>query len=210
MIARWVAVPVALSLLLAFFSACSPGPDLPAFLPDKSAAPLSWPALPAVPERRLLLLDFPAVVRVGDVERVYLTLEVLPDPQGQANAIASVYETHYVWAEARLDIPGLRVMPEQTVSETMFPGQKIAFFWSVRALAAGNYEGMLWLYLRFIPKQGGNESRRALSAHVVQIEAVTFGGLTADAARWLGLAGLAFAVAAGFPFIQRIKKDTSI
>lgn len=179
--------------------------------------PLSLPAAPAVPERRLLSLDYPAFVRMGDAERVYLTLQVdsqgnlTPTAhasgnivQGEVVEIPNIYETHHLWAEARLDLAGMVVQPAEIVSETMFPGQTISFFWSIQPQAAGHYKGTVWLYLRFIPKEGGAESRRALSAQLLEIEATTFFGLQADIARWLGLAGTVLSAVIGFPFLKDI------
>jgi hypothetical protein len=88
----------------------------------------------------------------------------------------------------------------------MFPGQKITFFWSIQPQAVGKYKGTVWLYLRFIPKDGSPESRRAISAQLVEIEAVTFYGLKADTARWLGLVGTTLSAVVGFPFFKDIVK----
>lgn len=194
----------------------SPTPERPE---QPLQPPLFIPVSPAVPERRLLSLDYPAFVRLGDAERVYLTLEVdaqgnlTPTAraggnvvQGEVIEIPNVYDTHHLWAEARLDLAGVMVKPADIVSETMFPGQAITFYWSIQPQAVGNYKGTVWLYLRFIPKNGGPESRRALSAQLIEIEAVTFYGLKADAARWLGLAGTTLSAVVGFPFFKDIVK----
>lgn len=189
-------------------------------VPEKTREPLpplGVPSAPAVPEQRLLSLDYPAFVRMGDAERVYLTLQVdshgnlTPTArvggnivQGEAIEIPNIYETHHLWAEARLDLAGMVVQPAELVSETMFPGQTISFFWSIQPQTAGKYKGTVWLYLRFIPKEGGAESRRALSAQLIEIEAVTFYGLKADTARWLGLAGTTLSAVVGFPFLKDI------
>ncbi len=197
-------------------AAGSPTPERPK---EPLEPPLSSAASPAVPERRLLSLDYPAFVRFGDSERVYLTLEVdeqgniTPTAraggnivQGEVIEIPNVYDTHHLWAEARLDLAGVVIKPADIVSETMFPGQTITFFWSIQPQAAGNYKGTVWLYLRFIPKDGGLESRRALSAQLIEIETVTFYGLKADTARWLGLAGTTLSAVVGFPFFKDIVK----
>ncbi len=197
-------------------SAQSPTPGRPQ---EPLEPPLSSAALPAVPERRLLSLDYPALVRLGDSERVYLTLEVdeqgniTPTAraggnivQGEVIEIPNVYDTHHLWAEARLDLAGVVVQPAGVVSETMFAGQTITFYWSIQPQSVGNYKGTVWLYLRFVPKTGGLESRRALSAQLIEIETVTFYGLKANAARWLGLAGATLSAVVGFPFFKDIVK----
>lgn len=126
--------------------------------------------------------------------------------QGEVIEIPNVYDTHHLWAEARLDLAGVVVQPAQTVSETMFPGQTITFFWSIQPREAGRYKGTVWLYLRFVPKDGSPESRRALSAQLIEIETVTFYGLKADTVRWLGLVGSTLSAVVGFPFFEDIVK----
>ncbi|PWH16462.1 MAG: hypothetical protein DDG60_04140 [Anaerolineae bacterium] len=191
--------------------------SLPSPTEESEPRPLTDFRLPAIPEQRSLVLDYPAVVRVGDTERVYLTLEV--DEQGNATPVGrvsgnliqeegiqipNIYDTHYVWVEARLDMPGMHVKPAELVSETMFPGQTISFFWSLQPAEVANYKGTVWLYLRFLPKDGRLESRRALSAQLIEIQVVSLYGLGADAVRWLGLLGMLFGAVLGFPFLEEV------
>lgn len=226
---RFFSICLLLVFVAVFFAACGGAPSAPpSHLPtsptperpkEPLAPPLSIAASPSVPERRLLSLDYPAFVRLGDSERVYLTLEVdeqgnlTPTAraggnivQGEVIEIPNVYDTHHLWAEARLDLAGVVVQPAQTVSETMFPGQTITFFWSIQPREAGRYKGTVWLYLRFVPKDGSPESRRALSAQLIEIETVTFYGLKADTVRWLGLVGSTLSAVVGFPFFEDIVK----
>jgi len=165
----------------------------------------------------MLSLEYPAIIRAGDAERVILTLEVdehghlTPTAQvggnvirGEIISIPNVYETHNLMAEARLDLAGMQVQPAGTVSETMLPGQKVVFFWSIRPEQVGNYKGTAWLYLRFIPKDGGPDLRQALSAQLIEIDAVTLLGLRGGPARWLGAFGTAVGAVLGFPLIEDV------
>lgn len=226
---RFFLICLLLVFIAVFFAACGGAPSAPPShlptspTPERPKEPLapsfSIAVSPSVPERRLLSLDYPAFVRLGDSERVYLTLEVdeqgnlTPTAraggnivQGEVIEIPNVYDTHHLWAEARLDLAGVVVQPAQTVSETMFPGQTITFFWSIQPREAGRYKGTVWLYLRFVPKDGSPESRRALSAQLIEIETVTFYGLKADTVRWLGLVGSTLSAVVGFPFFEDIVK----
>ncbi len=213
-------------LLLPFLSlmaaqlACGVGAVAPAPVPTQAAGPsrpVTAPQQPAVPERRMLSLEYPAIIRAGDAERVILTLEVdeqghlTPTAQvggnvirGEIISIPNVYETHNLMAEARLDLAGMQVQPAGTVSETMLPGQKVVFFWSIRPEQVGNYKGTAWLYLRFIPKDGGPDLRQALSAQLIEIDAVTLLGLRGGPARWLGAFGTAVGAVLGFPLIEDV------
>jgi hypothetical protein len=175
---------------------------------------------PAIPESRRLTLEFPPVMRAGDSTRIRLQLEV--DDQGNLTPTAVVegnvitgevveipnlYETHNVIAEARLDMAGMEVQPQGTISEPLLPGQAVIFYWSVRPGEAGKYEGTAWLHLRFVPKGGGEESRIPVSVQFLEIEAKSFlGFLRGGAARGIGVVGSVVGSVLGFPFVDDFLK----
>ncbi len=175
--------------------------------------------VPAVPETRLLTLEFPPTIRAGDSDVVRLTLEV--DAQGNLTPTASVagnviqgqvlnipnlYDTHNVLAEARLDMAGMEVHPPDMASEPLQPGQTALFFWSIRPTDPGKYRGTVWLFLHFVPRNGGQESRQPLSAQVIEIEATSLFGIAAGPARWLGVAGTFLSSVLGLPFLEQALK----
>ena len=173
----------------------------------------------ALPETRLLTLDFPPRIRAGDSDVVKLTLEMdengnLTPTVSQAGnvvkgavvVVPNLFDTYNVLAEARLDMAGVDIRPGDTVSETLTPRQKITFYWSVLPADVGVYKGTVWFYLHFLPKNGGIESRQALSAQQIEIEATSFLGLRANPARWLGVTGTLVSSVLGLPFLETILK----
>jgi hypothetical protein len=48
----------------------------------------------------------------------------------------------------------------------------------------------VWLYLRFIPKDGGQESKSTLAAKTIEVRAANLLGLSGTSARLLGIAGM--------------------
>jgi len=186
--------------------------------PPVPVSPTSQPQ-PAIPERRLLALEFPPRIRAGDSDIVRLTLEVddlgnlTPTAlvggnvvTGDVIEIPNLYETHHVVAEARLDMAGMQISPPDLSSQTLLPGQSIMFFWSIRPEAVGVYRGTVWLHLRFVDKVNGEESRRAVSAQIVEIEAVNLFGLSGNFARSVGMIGSVVGAVVGFPFFEDIVK----
>jgi hypothetical protein len=174
---------------------------------------------PAIPERRRLTLEFPAKIRAGDSDVARLTLEMddlgslTPTAQfegnvitGEAVEIPDLYETHNVIAEAKFDIAGMQVSPPELISQTLSKGQSVSFYWSVRPAEVGVYRGTIWFYLRFVDKVSGEESRRAVSAQIVEIEAVNFLGLPANLVRTVGGVGSVIGAVIGFPFFEDIVK----
>lgn len=201
------------------------GPPQSTALPQLTASP-SFPSIgpeitaqPAIPERRRLTLEFPPQIRAGDADLVRLTLEVddlgnlTPTAEiggnvvsGEVVEIPNLYESHQVIAEARFDLAGMEVRPAELVSEALTPGNSVTFRWSIRPPDVGIYRGTIWFYLRFVDKQSREESRKTISAQLVEIEAVNFLGLSGEFARTTGVIGSVIGTIIGFPFFEDIIK----
>ncbi|HIE25216.1 MAG TPA: hypothetical protein EYP74_04370 [Anaerolineales bacterium] len=167
-------------------------------------------------EAHRLELKFSPKIRVGDVDTIRLHLSVdeegslTPtaeingrDMKGEAIEIGDLYATHTLIAESRLDMAGIKILPSGIISEPLLPGESVTFFWRITAPEAGVYHGTVWFYLRYIPKVGGTEERRALSAQSIEIEATKFLGiLSADVAKKLGVIGLFISAILLFPFLR--------
>lgn len=180
------------------------------------------PALPApaITETRRLTLEYPPKMKAGmESEIVVLTLEmdefgnVTPTAQFQGNVVTgdvieipNLYETHHVTAEARLDLAGVDVSPSGSTIEPLLPGKSATFYWSIRPQDAGKYRGTAWLHLNFENMTTGEKSRIAVSAQVVEIEAVDFFGLSVNVARASGVVGSIVGGVVGFPFLEDIVK----
>jgi len=185
--------------------------------PDGTQFPIIAAPPPAVPERRRLTLEYPPRIRAGDSDVVRLTLEVdqngniMPTAVVEGNVITgetieipNLYETHHVIAEARFDVAGLQVTPPDLTSQPLALGQTVRFFWSIRPDEVGTYRGTIWLSLRFVDKVSEEESQMAISAQVVEIEAVNFFGIPANVVRVAGGAGSVIGSILGFPFFEDI------
>jgi len=48
--------------------------------------------------------------------------------------IPNLYETHFVTAEARIDLAGVEVQPSGSIYEPMKPGQSVTFYYFVKPL----------------------------------------------------------------------------
>ena len=190
---------------------------LPSELPTAENSAVT--ALPALPERRRLTVEFPPRMRAGDSDRVRLTLEVdelgnvTPTAEiggnvitGKVIEIPNLYESHHVIAETRFDIAGMQVLPAELVSEALSPGSSVTFYWSIHPSEAGDYRGTIWLYLRFVNKLNGEESRKTISAQLVEIEAVNLMGLSGNFARTTGVIGSVVGTVLGFPFLEDVLK----
>lgn len=192
---------------------------VPTFAVSTSQPSINSTAQPAIPERRYLALEYPPRIRAGDSDIVRLTLNmddagnITPTAviegnvvTGEVIEIPNLYETHHVVVEASFDIAGVQVSPPDLSSQTLAPGQAVMFFWSIRPQEVGTYRGTVWLFLRFVDKVSGEESRRAVSAQMVEIEAVNLFGVPAGVVRTVGGVGSVVGAVVGFPFFEDIVK----
>ena len=152
-------------------------------------------------EARTIRLEFSPAIRAGDSEIVRLWLE--PAKQYQADKL---YEEYTVIAEARLELPFANVRPANIISTPLAPGGSASFYWEVAPGELGTLRGTLWVYLRFIPKQGGDEIRQPVSAQMVEIRSGSMGGRTGSQARAVGAAGFAVGLALGIPWVWKRRK----
>lgn len=186
-----------------------------------ASVPTGTPAIqPAINETRRLTLEFPAKMRAGvEGDIVRLTLEVddlgniTPTAQIEGNVVVGetieipdLYETHNVTAEASLDLAGMEIQPPDAIYEPLKRGQSATFYWSIRPQEAGIYRGTVWLHLNFENRSTGEKSRIAVSAQIVEIEAVDFFGLSVNVARTGGVIGSIVGGVVGFPFTEDIIK----
>ncbi len=192
---------------------------VPTSVVSTSQPSINSTAQPAIPERRYLALEYPPRIRAGDSDIVRLTLNmddagnITPTAviegnvvTGEVIEIPNLYETHHVVVEASFDIAGVQVSPPDLSSQTLSPGQSVMFFWSIRPAEVGTYRGTVWLFLRFVDKVSGEESRRAVSAQMVEIEAVNLFGVPARVVRTVGGVGSVVGAVVGFPFFEDIIK----
>lgn len=233
---KWVlAIAVLLVITLACSNAAIPpqpsGPTMasvdtqaPAQPPTKAPlatleptqSPLPQPA-PQLLERRLVVLEWPPRIRVGDGDRLRLTLmvdsqgRITPSVEtaghqvsGQPVTIPDLYDTHNLLIETRLDLAGVAVEPQGVVSQPMLSGQPLSFYWSIRPADVGQLRGTLWIFLVMVPKDGSPVQRQTLLAPPVDIEAISVLGLPASVARWGGVAGASLSAVLGFPFLEKI------
>jgi hypothetical protein len=225
-LSRNAALFMLLALILAGLGCAMPtGVQQPApeAVPTQPAAsptsqPAESPVPPAIPESRRLTLEFPSKMRAGvESDIVRLTLEVddlgniTPTAQIEGNVVVGeiiqipdLYETHNVIAEARLDLAGMQVQPAEAIYEPLKKGQSATFYWSIRPQETGLYHGTVWLHLNFVNQSSGEEDRIAVSAQIIEIQAVDFFGLSVNLARTSGVVGSVVGGVIGFPFIEDI------
>ena len=169
--------------------------------------PVSGAVESAAPDKQALTLLFPPRIRVGEIGVVRLTLDVdaLKDliPPGETDS-STIGDTQTFITEARFDLPGINVRPTELISAPVSSGQTAVFYWTLRPNEVGKFRGTIWLYLRLVDKQTGQESRETLSAQIVEIESVKLLGLPLNRVRTIGLLGALIGFILCFPFLSAI------
>ncbi len=202
-------------------------PENPEVIP--TVAPM--PEKSILYERRLINLEWPQKIRVGESDRIQLLLEV--DEEGMVTPtvmvdgnnqeiepifIPDLYDDYYLNVESRLDITGMDILPEGVVSTALIKGKSVMFAWSLSPRQSGTFSGTVWLHLNLIPKNGEMIQKELLFAKPITIEGTTVLGLPAGTARWAGVLGTGLSFILGLPFIEnllawlfrRIKKPSII
>jgi len=136
-------------------------------------------------------------MRTGDTQQASLSLwlegiEGLQAKGTQAFARPAMDPTPQfnILAEARLDLPHLKVFPLGEVTEPVGYGESTRFYWRIRSEKSGSASGILWLHLRLVPVAGGAERRYLVTAQQINLCSVGLFGLTGSAARLLGGIGI--------------------
>ena len=96
-------------------------------------------------------------------------------------------------------------VPADIVSTALVEGGDATFYWEVNPRETGDLRGTVWLYLRLVPKAGGEEMRQPVSAQLIEISSKSVLGRTGSEARAAGVVGLIVGLALGIPFIRRRK-----
>ncbi|MFZ5856131.1 MAG: hypothetical protein ACOYZ6_04810 [Chloroflexota bacterium] len=152
---------------------------------ETATVPLILPAgMPSLPEERTIRLTFSPRMRAGDSQIVELNVTSEGNPTD-----GGVYDAYNVIAEARLDLALADVRPADTVSAALVEGGGATFYWEVNPREEGALRGTVWVYLRFVPKAGGEEARQPVSAQLMEVRSQSLLGRSGTEARGIGVVG---------------------
>jgi hypothetical protein len=103
---------------------------------------------PALLENRAVRLEWPSSLRIGDEGMILLEFEPLQEDNSLARrstSISDAYASYNIMAEARFEVAGIRIDPNNPIRESLPPGKPVHFTWKVSAERAGIYTGNVWL-----------------------------------------------------------------
>ena len=93
--------------------------------------------------------------------------------------------------EARLDLSGVEIAPNEIISQVFPLTTPVEFHWQVRPPVSGRYPGAIWLHEIGLAENGqGTPEQRLVAIQAIEIRAVGFLGLNAYIAQILAILGI--------------------
>ncbi len=194
----------------------APAAEVPAEPASPSEVPQPTPTLPLPPmptpvqeelvvEGRLVELEWPARMRLGDSDVVRLSLA----PSEEGYTLTTEFQEHTtitqtlqvqrqagyeLYAAARLDSAGFAVAPEAEQERFLTSGETITWYWSLQPRQPGQQRLSVLLLLRWKPLAGTAYRPREMVgyARALDIQVTSFFGLTRGQAMTGGLLGFLF------------------
>jgi hypothetical protein len=195
-------VRLAVSILLASTGAALliltawPLPKRTLTSPFPPAYSLDYPGMQPVLLERENTIVIPEKLRAGQAGIVKFTsLGIKTD----AAIIEGQADTPSALLEARLEIPGMRVNPGDSVFQPVADGVDLHYSWEILADVNGVYQGTLWIYL-LVPVNGDQQiDRRPVQALPFEVETA---GIPSTGVKVLHIAACILFVLAGITLLK--------
>lgn len=168
-----------------------------------STPPLVEPDRTPLVEARLVELEWPSRLRLGDSDVVRLTLipsidgytvqTDFPEHSTELQAVQVNRPDGYdLYAAARLDGVGFLVAPSGEQAQFLPPGETLTWQWSLQPRSAGQHRLAVTILLRWIPQPGYSNRLRenVVYSRGLDIQVGSFFGFTRAQAMAGGLLGL--------------------
>jgi hypothetical protein len=157
--------------------------------PDLKGINASGEKQPHLVENRLVRLEWPASVRIGDEAEIRLVFENIKESSSSTElkgGFYNIYDRYNIMAEARVEAAGLTIEPANPTRVSMPPRQPVHFKWVVSTQQAGIYHGQVWLSLRFLPLDGSMPIQEPVYVNDIDLNVTSMMGLSSSRARLVG------------------------
>jgi hypothetical protein len=204
----------------------SPAPTATMRLPVPTATPAALPATPQptpVSEERIVELEWPAQMRLGDSDTIRLALipskggyvvrAEFPEHQTESGGVDIARPGGYdLMASARLDAAGFDISPQGDQAQELPLDSTVTWRWTITPRTGGQHRVALILSLRWIPQSAnaGPIRETEIFSRALTVGVNSMLGLTTLQAGIVGLAGMMLGGSLGLPlawyFIRPRKK----
>ena len=155
-----------------------------------------------------LSFSWPEEIKLGGQSEITLNIEGEESDQENEYPQGSrkITEDYNVVFEARLDLSFAALWPLEEIKKPVNVLQSTDFEWQVIIEDMQDHTGNLWVYINFVPKNGGETIRKALSAVPIEVKTTSLFGISMRILKWIIPAGyFASIVLSGF-WLNRIRK----
>jgi LysM repeat protein len=195
-----------------------PPTPIPSALPTPTLPPtLSQSPVPPVLEARILEVEFPPRLRLGDTDTIRLalrpkttapgttTIEVTIEGVGhvatpQSVSIPAPYQTHNITGHVQVvQMKGLEITSTKPDIQPVRPGESTEWYWLVEPQQLGEQRVIISFVIEYTPKNPGDVQLQPLSVPLspLTLTIVTVLGMTAVEARILSGIGVSISTLAG-------------
>lgn len=178
-------------------------PIAQATLAPTQAAPPATQGIQPLEEIRIVQVEWPDRMRLGDSDVIRLAL--VPEEEGYT--LVTEFPEHQIFTQtlpidrpggydlfaiARLDGVGFEISPTGEQVQYLPPAQPLGWRWTLRPRSAGQQRLSITLTLRWIPvtSQSGNVREITVYSRPLDIQVITFFGMTQNQALTTGFIGL--------------------
>ena len=160
------------------------------------------------PVQNTLSFTWPEDVKLGGQGKVTLEVkgeEIFNDPDPEDERL-DFTEEYNVVLESRLDLSFSTIWPVEEIKKPVNSLRETDFEWEISINNSLEHLGNIWVYINFIPKNGGDSIRKTISAVPVDVKTVSLFGISKKVLNWVIPAGflLSFSLS-GFTYLKNRK-----
>jgi hypothetical protein len=200
---KWVIAALLVIVLLILAGCAAATQPAATEAPATEEMPTAMPTKTVVVEKRVVEMEWPTQMHLGDSDIIRLSL--VPSADGYTASVE--YEDHslqsqtvtvkrpngYVLkAAARLNGVNFAIEPAETVWYPVNEGEPTVWRWSIAATSSGRQRLTMQLLLRWEPEAGisGDVKEAVLFDRGLEIQVLSWFGMNRSGALWLGLIGI--------------------
>lgn len=113
-------------------------------------------------------------------------------------------KTHHLIIEARIEIPGSKILPNEEIFQPFNQPDNIKFLWQISPVDREIISGEIWLYIHLVSLEPGSDIRHPLLIQEITIETTDLLGMNIRTAKILMVMGLGIGVILWIDLVGKI------
>lgn len=113
-------------------------------------------------------------------------------------------ETHNLIIEARIEMIGAKILPNEQISQPFSHRKNLIFRWQIVPVVRQITSGEVWLYMHLIPLGSGSDIRRPVLIQGITIQAIDLFGMNTRTAKLLMVTGIGIGFIVWFDLVGKI------